>query len=160
MNQKPGREIVISIHNNSPEIRTFDLTMRVPGLEFSPETLNVSVGASVSRDVTFRVFSASADAGVHEGEIRISGAATLSQPVQFVVLPATESVAWRAEGFTVLENTKKRASFLADRWLEMIDKDSGADSQPAGGTVFSGGAVETLKMDDLVKSTAADAPAR
>jgi len=149
VNQKPGREIVLSLRNNAPEIRTFNLAISAPGLDFSPEKLTVSVGASVARDVTFRVFSSSAAPGIHEGEVRLSGAATLTQPVRFVVLPATGAVAWSAEGFSILENAKTRASFLANRWLELIDKDSGADSQPAGGTVFTGGPVESLRMEDL-----------
>lgn len=156
VNQKSGREIVVSLRNNAPEIRTFDVTIGVPGLDFSPEKLTVSVGASVARDVTFRVFSSSAAAGLYEGEVRLSGAATLVEPIRFVVLPPAGSVTWSAGGFSILENTKLRASFLADRWLEMIDKDSGADSQPAGGTVFSGGPAESLKLEDLQKLARAD----
>jgi len=149
VNQKPGREVVFSLHNNAPEIRTFDVTIHVPGLDFSPDKLTVSVGASVTRDITFRVFSSSASPGVHEGEVRLTGAATLTEPVHFVVLPPTSTTAWSAEGFSILEDPKKRASFLGDRWLEMLDKESGADSQPAGGTVFTGGPVDSLKLEDL-----------
>ncbi len=69
VNQKPGREIVVTLRNNAPEIRTFDIAFNVPGLEFSPEKLTVSVGASVARDTsTFRVFSSGATQGVHEGQ--------------------------------------------------------------------------------------------
>jgi len=156
VNQKPGRQIVVSIRNNAPEIRTFDLAFRVAGVDFSPEKMTVSVGAAVSRDVTFRIFSSSAEAGLHEGELRVSGTTTLTEPVRFVVLPPTGAVAWSEEGFSILENTKARASFLGDRWLEMIDKDSGGDSQPAGGTVFDGGPVETLRMEDLTRRTTAN----
>jgi hypothetical protein len=152
VNQKSGREIVVSLRNNAPEIRTFEVALSVPGLDFSPAKLNVSVGASVARDITFRVFSSSADPGVHEGEVRLSGAATLAEPVRFVVLPPAGAVTWSSNGFSLLESAKSRASFLGDRWLEMIDKDSGADSQPAGGTVFTGGPVESLKLEDLQKS--------
>jgi len=141
VNQRSGREIVVSLRNNAPEIRTFDLALSVPGLDFSPEKLTVSVGASVARDVTFRVFSSSAETGMHEGEIRLSGAATMTEPVRIVVLPPTGTVAWSAEGFSILEDVKSRSSYLGDRWLEMIDKATGADSQPAGGTLFRGGPV-------------------
>ena len=151
VNQRSGREIVVTLRNNAPEIRTFDVEFSVPGLDFSPNKLSVSVGASVARDVSFRVFSSSAAPGVHEGGIRLSGAATLTEPVRFVVLPPTGAVAWSAEGFSILESTKTRASFLAGQWLELIDKDSGADSQPAGGTAFKGGPVESLKLEDLIK---------
>jgi hypothetical protein len=154
VNQRSGREIVVTLHNNAPEIRTFDVEFSVPGLEFSPNKLSVSVGASVARDVSFRIFSSSAAPGVHEGAIRLSGAAAVTEPVRFVVLPPTGTVAWSAEGFSILESTKTRASFLAGQWLELIDKDSGADSQPAGGTAFHGGPVESLKLEDLIKSVA------
>jgi hypothetical protein len=151
VNQRSGREIVVTLRNNAPEIRTFDVEFSVPGLDFSPRKLSVSVGASVARDVTFRVFSSSSGPGLHEGGIRLSGAATLTEPVRFIVLPPTGTVAWSAEGFSILESSKTRASFLASQWLELIDKDSGADSQPAGGTVFNGGPVESLKIEDLLK---------
>jgi hypothetical protein len=152
VNQKPGREIVISLRNNAPEIRTFDVSMDVPGLDFSPAKLTVSVGALVAREIKFRVFSSSATPGRHDGEIRISGAAALSEPVSFVVFPPAGSIMWSsAEGFSILENAKLRASFLRDRWLEMLDKDSGNDSQPAGGTPYNGAPVESLKMEDLQK---------
>jgi hypothetical protein len=152
VNQRSGREIVVTLRNNAPEIRTFDMEFLVPGLDFSPKKLSVSVGASVARDVTFRVFSSSAGPGLHEGGIRLSGAVTLTEPVRFVVLPPTGTVTWSAEGFTILESTKTRASFLGGQWLEMIDKDSGADSQPAGGTAFKGGSGESLKLEDLIRS--------
>lgn len=152
VNQRSGREIVVSIRNNAPEIRTFNIVADVPGLAFSPESLTVSVGASVARDVTFRVFSATAAPGIHAGEVRISGVANLTEPVRFVVLPPTGAVAWSADGFEILESSKLRASFMPGRWLEMINKDSGADSQPAGGTPFNGGPVERLMLDDLEKS--------
>ena len=131
--QKPGREITLTLHNNAPEIRTFDVAIDAPGLEFSPEKVTVSVGALLARDVTFHVFSSGADPGVHEGTVKVSGAAAISQPVRFVVVPPEGSVDWTWEGFSLRENTRFRASFLAGRWLEMIDKDSGQDLLPPGG---------------------------
>ena len=132
VNQRSGRDFVVSLRNNVPEIRTFDVSFHVPGLEFSPATMHVSVGASVARELTFRVFGTIAAPGLHEGEVRLSGAATSRQPVRFVVLPATGALAWSADGFSMLESTKARASFMAGRWLEMIDKDSGSDSSAGG----------------------------
>jgi hypothetical protein len=70
---------------------------------------------------------------VHEGTVKVSGAATLAQAVRFVVLPPDGPVEWSADGLSFLENTKYRASFLPNRWLEMIDKESGKDSLPVGG---------------------------
>jgi hypothetical protein len=159
VNQRSGREVVISLRNNAPEIRTFHVTLSVPGLDFSPDNLTVTVGASVTRDVTFRIFGSAATPGVHEGEVRLSGAANLTEPVRFVVLPPVGSVAWSADGFSILENTTFRASFLSNRWLEMLDKNSGNDFQPAGGTDFDGGPVESLKMEDLQERAIAG-PAR
>jgi hypothetical protein len=149
VNQRTGREIVLSIRNNAAEIRTFELTLNVPGLEFSPEKVTVSVGASLSRDLTFRVFSSSAAAGLHAGTLTVSGGAAFTEAVRFVVLPPDSSVAWSAGEFSLLESTKLRASFAAGRWLEMVNKDTGADSQPPGGTPFNRGPVETLRLEDL-----------
>jgi hypothetical protein len=112
--------------------------------------MTVSVGASVARDITFRIFSG-ATTGVHDGEVKLSGAAALTEPIRFVVLPPTGSVMWSEEGFSILEDTKSRASFLGNQWLEMIDKESGRDTQPAGGTAFNSGPIETLKLEDLKK---------
>ena len=147
--QKPGREIVISLRNNAPEIRTFDVTFSVPGLEFSPEKLTVSVGASVARDVTFRIFSSTATPGVHEGELRLSGAAALSEPVRFVVLPPAGPVNWSAEGFSMLESSKYRSVSLGDWWLEMLDKDSGEGSLPAGGIDKTKGRANFPRLEEL-----------
>ena len=151
VNQRSGREIVITLRNNAPEIRTFDIAFNVPGLAFSPESLTISVGASVSRDIRFRVFSSAAATGIHSGDLRLSGAAALVEPVRFLVLPPAGAIPWSSGGFSLLESAKERASFVAGTWLEMIDKDSGADLQPAGGTAFTGGPVEALKMEDLEK---------
>jgi hypothetical protein len=158
VSQRSGREIVVTLRNNAPEIRTFELTLAIPGLEFSPAKMKVSVGASVARDVTFRVFGKIAKTGPHEGEVRLSGAATLRQPVRFIVLPAAGSVAWSSDAFSFLESTKARASFVTGRWLEMIDKEAGSDAQPAGGTAFSGGPVTSLRLEELRKSAPAGRP--
>jgi hypothetical protein len=151
VNQRSGRDFVVTIRNNAPEIRTFEIALDVPGLEFSPAKMNVSVGAALARDVTFRVFGRIASTGLHAGELRLSGAATLREPVRFLALPQTGAVAWNSDEFSFLESAKARASFLPNRWLEMIDKESGRDAQPAGGTAFSGGPVTALRLEDLVK---------
>ncbi len=104
--------------------------------------------------MNFRVFSSNSTPGLHEGEVRLSGAASLTEPVRFVILPPAGAIAWSAEGFLILESAKSRASFLSNRWLEMIDKDSGSDFQPAGGTIFEGGPVESLHIEDLEKLAA------
>jgi hypothetical protein len=159
VNQRSGREIVVTIENKAPEIRTFEIAFDVPGLEFSPAKMNVSVGAALSREITFRVFGQIASTGLHAGEVRLSGSSTLREPVRFLVLPQTGSVAWNSDEFSFLESTKARASFLPNRWLEMINKESGSDAQPPGGTAFSGGPVSSLRIEDLQKAAPAK-PAR
>lgn len=156
INQRSGRDFMVTIRNNAPEIRTFEITFDVPGLEFSPAKMSVSVGASLARDVTFRAFGQIPSTGLHTGEVRISGSATLREPVRFLVLPQTGAIAWNSDEFSFLESTKARATFLPNRWLEMINKDVGSDAQPAGGTAFSGGPVSSLRLEDLQKA----APAR
>lgn len=158
VNQRSGREIVVTIENKAPEIRTFEIVFDVPGLEFSPAKMNVSVGAALSRDVTFRVFGQIASTGLHSGEVRLSGAVILREPVRFLVLPQTGSVAWNSDEFSFLESTTARASFLPNRWLEMINKESGSDAQPPGGTAFSGGPVASLRLEDLQKAAPAKRP--
>jgi len=152
VNQRSGRELVVTIRNNAPAIRTFQIAFDVPGLEFSPAKMNVSVGALLARDVTFRVFGQIASTGLHTGELRLSGAATLREPVRFIVLPQTGAIAWNSDEFSFLESMKARASFLPNRWLEMINKEQGTDAQPAGGTAFSGGPVSSLRLEDLEKA--------
>jgi hypothetical protein len=149
VNQKSGRELLVTLRNNAPEIRTFELSFAVPGLEFSPAKMNVSVGASLSRDLNFRVFGRIAATGLHEGELTLSGAATLREPVRFVVLPPAGPLPWSADGFSFVESTKARASYFADRWLEMIDKESGKDEQPAGGTPITGKPAPLPRLEDL-----------
>ena len=75
VNQRTGRDIGITIRNNAPEIRNFSIEMKAEGLDFSPPKVDVSVGASASRAVSFRVFATGAAAGIHMGEARVSGAA-------------------------------------------------------------------------------------
>ena len=57
VNQRTGRDLTVTIRNNAPEIRNFVLEPKAEGLEFSPAKLEVTVGVSTSRDVSFRVFA-------------------------------------------------------------------------------------------------------
>ncbi len=149
VNQKAGREVTVTIQNNAPEIRTFQLELSAEGLEFSPKLANVTVGVSARRPVTFRVFSSNAKPGLHEGTARLSGAAAESEPVRFLILPQTAAVAWSAEGFHFLENLRQRASFLPGRWLEFIGKENGRDALLPGGIAFTPGPLRT-SGDELV----------
>ena len=149
VSQRAGREVTISLRNNAPEIRNFHVELKAEGLEFSPAKMDVAVGNSTARDVSFRVFATGATLGVHEGEARVTGAAEGAEAVRFVVLPQTGAVAWSGDGFSFLESLKVRATFGVGRWLEFLNKDNGQNGLAAGGVVWSGGAVEGLKLGDL-----------
>ncbi len=77
VNQRAGRDITVSVRNNAPEIRTFQLEIKAEGLEFLPAKMDVAVGASVARDVSFRVFANDASPGLHAGTAILSGAAAV-----------------------------------------------------------------------------------
>ncbi|MCU1325859.1 MAG: glycoside hydrolase, family 35 [Bryobacterales bacterium] len=149
--QKGGREVTLVIHNNAQEIRTFHLDLKADGLDFSPASADVTVGYAAQRAVTFRVFASSSASGVHVGEARLSGAATATEPVRFVVLPQNAPVAWSADGFSFLESLRQRATFLPGRWLEFIGKDNGRDALPAGGQPFLPGTLHTSGEDLVVE---------
>ena len=149
VNRRGGREIGVAIRNNAPEIRTYRLELKAEGLDFSPAKIDVAVGASAAREVTFRVFATGAAPGMHAGQASITGAAAVTEPVEFLVLPPAGAVAYTSGGFTLLESAKTRASFLPGRWLELLDKDNGSSLLPAGGMVFNQGAIE-VRGDALV----------
>src|SRR6185312_7220535 len=138
VNQRNGRDLTMTVRNNAPEIRTFVLEPKIEGLEFSPAKLEVTVGVSTSRDVSFRVFARAASPGLHTGAISISGSATASEPVEFVVIPASGAVVWTASGFSFVESLKSRASFMPGRWLELIGKENGQNQLAAGGVAYDG----------------------
>ena len=140
VNQRGGRELPVSIRNNAPEIRTFHLELKADGLEFSPLAMDVTVGASASRDISFRVFATGASPGLHLGEAKLSGAATAEEPVQFAVIPGSSAVAYTSEPFSFLESARTRASFFYTKWLEFLNKDNNQNALPPGGIVIGTGA--------------------
>jgi hypothetical protein len=142
VNQRTGRDIGISIHNNAPEIRTFTIEMKADGLDFSPPKIDISVGASATRAVSFRVFATGAAPGIHTGEATVSGATKLTEPVRFVVVPPNGAVAFDSDGISLIESATRRASFLPGRWLEFLNKESGQNSIPPGGTSYQPGSIE------------------
>ncbi len=150
VSQRAGRDLAVALRNNAPEIRTFQLEMAVDGLEFSPRVVTVTVGASASRIVPFRVYAAQAKPGLFTGTARLSGPATAAEPIRLVVLPQTGAVGWSAEGFHFLESLHQRATFLPGRWLEFIGKENGRDQLPAGGIPFQGGILRTSGEELLV----------
>ncbi len=149
VNQRAGRDLVVAVRNNAPEIRNFVLEPKADGLEFSPAKMQVTVGASVSRDVSFRVFARDAAPGLHAGSVTVMGAAAVTEPVQFVVFPATGAVAFSSGDFSLIESAKFRASFLPGRWLEFVNKENNQNLLPASGMPFTPGVIETAS-DALV----------
>ena len=161
LNQRAGRDLIVTVRNNAPEIRNFAVEPAAEGLEFSPAKLEVTVGASTSRDVSFRVFAKDAAPGLHAGSVAVTGAATRTEPIQFAVFPQGGAVAFSTGGFSLIESAKFRASFLPGRWLEFINKDNNQNLLASTGTPFTTGGIEaagdalifaatrTVKLQDL-----------
>jgi hypothetical protein len=161
LNQRVGRDLIVTVRNNAPEIRNFAVEPMAEGLEFSPAKLDVTVGASTSRDLSFRVFAKDAAPGVHRGSVAVTGAAASTEPIQFVVFPQGGAVAFSAGGFSLIESAKFRASFLPGRWLEFINKDNNQNLLASTGLPFTAGGIEaagdalifadtrTMKLQDL-----------
>jgi hypothetical protein len=160
VNQRTGREFTVTVRNNAPEIRTFMLEPKVEGLDFSPAKLDVTVGVSTARDVTFRVFTNQASPGLHTGAVMVTGAASANEPVQFAVIPQSGSVAFSTSGFSFIESVKTRASFMPGRWLEFLNKDNNQNLLANTGVPFTSGPIEargdalvfeekTVRLEDL-----------
>ena len=155
-----GRNIAVQLRNNAPEIRNFQVAMTGEGLEFSPENTEISIGASMEREVSIRVFAAHTPAGVHEGVIRVTGAASAEKTVRFVVMPRGGPVSYSADLLDapggdqrVWENSRIRAVFSkADggRWLEFYWKPSGKSLLPADGVALAKPVKVELRGDELV----------
>jgi hypothetical protein len=161
LNQRAGRDLIVTVRNNALEIRNFALEPAAQGLEFSPAKLDVTVGASTSRDVSFRIFARDAAPGMHAGSVAVTGAATSTEPIQFAVFPQGGAVAFSTGGFSLIESAKFRASFLPGRWLEFINKDNNQNLLASTGMPFTAGGIEaagdalifadtrTVKLQDL-----------
>ena len=151
VNARTGGEITVSVRNNAPEIRTFKLAISADGLDSSPASQNVTIGASAVRDVSFRVFANQTSPGLHSGEVKLSGAAEAAEPFRVLVIPSKGEMAWTADGFYFLESAALRASFLPGAWLEYLAKERGEERLPAPVTPFSPGPIAT-ERDALVFS--------
>jgi hypothetical protein len=149
VNQRAGRDVTISLRNNAPEIRSFHIDLKADGLEFSPAKIDVTVGASAARDVSFRVFASDATPGLHAGQAHVTGAAEGSESVRFLVLPQSSEVPWTADGFSFIETLKTRAAFLSGRWLEYLNKDNNQNALPTGGVPYSTPPRDGLRLQDL-----------
>jgi hypothetical protein len=143
VNQRTGRDLRVTVRNNAPEIRNFRIEIKAEGLEFLPATMDVAVGASVARDVSFRVFAKDASTGLHAGTVILSGAAAVREPVQFVVIPQNGAVAFSVNDFSLIESMKSRASFMPGHWLELVDKENNRNVLASGGIPFTPGPITT-----------------
>jgi hypothetical protein len=163
-----GRNVAVQLRNNAPEIRTFQVEIKGDGLEFSPDKAEISIGASMEREVSIRVFAGHAAAGMHAALIRVTGAAAYEQAVRFVVMPRGGSVSYSADLLDaaggeqkVWENARLRAVFSrADggRWLEFYWKPSGKSLLPADGVAIGKPVKVELRGDELVIAGAAGLP--
>jgi hypothetical protein len=124
--------------------------LHADGIEFSPATRELTLGQSAARDFTFRAFTADTTPGVHAGSVKISGGAMSTDAVRFVVLD-NDTSHLSSGPFDVMENARFRAVFMAGRWLEFLNKDSGKDALPVGGVAFDGvkKPPTTLRIEDL-----------
>lgn len=142
LNQRTGRDLVVTVRNSAAEIRNFVLEPKAEGLEFSPPKMQVVVGASTSRDVMVRVFAKDAAPGLHAGTVAITGAAAITEPIQFAVFPPGGAIAFSAGPFSLIESAKFRASFIPGRWLEFVDKDNDRNLLMSTGMPFTPGNIE------------------
>ena len=157
-----GRSIDVVVRNNSPEIRSFTLEASCGVVQFSPPRTDISIGGSMEREVTLRVFPNNAAPGLHKCDFHLSGAADVNVTPSVVVIPRNQTVAYSydldADGQpeTVLENQHLRAvSTRSDggRWLEFVWKDSNRNVLPENG-VELGNASIALRGSELTVETA------
>ncbi len=133
VDQKSGRDLSIVVRNNSPEIRTFVLSVAGDSLEFTQPRTEVVVAGSSERDITVRVFADRAAPGLHTAVLKLSGGAVSETEVRLLVIPRGETVRYTDSGLTVLESQRARAVFTSDLWSEFVWKDSERNVLPEGG---------------------------
>ncbi len=129
---KAGRELHIGIRNNSPSIQNYVLEASGPGLTFLPARTEVSVAATVEREVSVRVFADDSQSDLRHARIRITGAAQLEQPLDLLPISRNETATYERDldgdgtPDRILENQRVRASFsgVDGRWMEWVWKDS------------------------------------
>jgi hypothetical protein len=164
---KAGGNLEISIRNNWPEIRTYQLEATGEGLEFFPPKTEISVGAVDERRVPLRVFAAEGLAGVRDWRLRVAdlsgpAGADADLPMRVVLLPRGRTVAWSADldgdgsPEWVLESQKVRAIFSGQdggRWIEFCWKDTNVNFLPEQGLFAGPGPVEVRAADDALEFT-------
>jgi hypothetical protein len=148
---RSGRNLEIVIRNNSPGIETYRVEAAGAGLSFSPVRTEVTVGATMERTVSLRVFPDASGPALREAKVRISGAATFELPVRVLLVPRGRTAAWTADldgdgsPEWILESHRARAVFSSadgGRWMEFTWKDAGTDVLPETGVWAAAGPVE------------------
>jgi hypothetical protein len=162
MDQRAGRNINVTVHNNFPEIKNFVLELSGDGLDFSPARSEISIAASSERDVSVRVFASEGTSGLREATAKLTGAGNFDLPLLFTVIPRGESVSYSAGGVHIIESAKARAVFADEheqKWLEFTWKDSERNVLSDSGVDF-GSAVRkiTLKETELTVEQEAALP--
>ncbi len=154
-----GRSFTIQLRNNAAEIRTFQVAIAGDGLEFSPAKTEISIGPSMERDVSVRVFASEAGAGLHDATVHVSGAAEYRVGVRFLVIPRGETVTYAADltgaghTQTVVEDGRMRAVFSqpdGGRWIEFYWKESGKSFLPAEGVALNKPVKVEMRGDVLI----------
>jgi len=157
VDQPAGRSIDVVVRNNSPEIRSFTLEASGENVEFSPARTEISIGGSMEREVSLRVFTDRAEPGLHRCRFRLRGAADVDTPAVVVVIPRDRTVEYSSdldadgEAQYVFENQHLRAVFSrpdGGRWMEFVWKDSNRNVLPENG-VEIGKAVISLRAAEL-----------
>jgi hypothetical protein len=152
-----GRNLTVTIRNNFPEIRNYVVAAEGEGFQFFPPRSEISIGASMERDVDVRVFANDKTAGLRPWRLHLSGSAEVDLPLRFLVIPRNEAVAYSADldgdgsPEWILENQRVRAVFTAldgGRWLEFVWKDSGLNVLPEDGAMAGRGPVEIAAEND------------
>ncbi len=162
-----GRAFTILLRNNAAEIRTFKVTLSGGGLEFSPSSQEISIGASMEREISVRAFINGAAPGLHHAMLQVRGVTDFDQPVSFVVIPRGGAVRYAAEltgtagAQTVLENSRIRAVFSqpdGGRWIEFYWKESGKSLLPPEGVALARPVKMELDGDSLLLAGATNLP--
>lgn len=151
---KAGRTVDVTVLNNVPEIRTYNIDPSGDGFQFLPPQTELNSAAIMERVVQFRVFPEGVAPGLHDWSVRFSGGTTLEMPARFLLIPRGQAIAWSADldgdgaPEWVLENQKARAVFSArdgGRWLEFVWKDAapnGLNVLPENGALAGAGPVD------------------
>jgi hypothetical protein len=159
---RAGSNVEFSVRNNSPQIQNYHLELSGGGLDFFPPKVDLTVGPTDERRAEFRVFAHEGIAGLRDFNLKVTGGADVTMPMQVILVPRNTTVAWTADldgdgqPEWILESPKVRAVFSAQdggRWMELIWKDTNANFLPESGLFAEPGAVEIRAAGDTLEIT-------